>query len=252
MTAQIVKGTTWHKRLGAIENRFRYRVDYVLIDPEQTRGFPSLFSRNRGNVMALHDRDHGGPRDAGRGATWFRDVLAGEGADGAKGWRILLLAQPRILGTRFTPVSFWFAVDAAGHLRAAVAEVNNTYGDRHAYLCAHQDFAPIGPNDVLGAQKMFHVSPFQPVEGKYAFTFRLSERALSVRIDFRTAEGGLDAGIAGPLQPLTSSAILGVMFSRPLGAVRVLALIHWQALRLWWLGATFRQRPLPPAEEISR
>ena len=252
MTARLLSGTTWHRRIGAIENHFRYRVDYVLIDPEDDREFPALFSKNRNNLMALHDRDHGGRRDAGRGADWLREVLADEGADEASGWRIILLAQPRILGTRFTPVSFWFAIDQASQLRAAVAEVNNTYGDRHAYLCAHDGFTPIASSDVMKAQKTFYVSPFQPIEGSYAFSFAITEAAVSVRIRFRNAEGGLDAGIAGPLQPLTSSAILGVLIARPLGAIRVLVLIYWQALKLWWRGAMFRQRPLPPAEEISR
>ena len=227
-------------------------MDYVLIEPEARQGLPALFSTNRRNLMALHDRDHGGPRGAGRGVAWVREVLARTHAAGTQDWRILLLAQPRILGTRFSPVSFWFALDRSGRLRAAIAEVNNTYGDRHSYLCAHADFAPILPGDVLQTDKIFHVSPFQPLSGRYRFSFGLTDQAVSIKIRFRDYEGGLDAGVAGPLRPLSSPAILGVLLRRPLGAVRVLALIHWQAVRLWWRGATFRPRPSPPAEDLSR
>lgn len=252
MTARLVDGTTWHTRLGPVRNTFRYRVDYVLLDPERSGRLPVLFSRNRTNLMALHDRDHGGARGAGQGATWLRDVLKAEDAPACDTWRIVLLAQPRILGTRFTPVSFWFSLDKAGVLRAVVAEVNNTFGDRHAYLCARDGFAPIGPTDVLEARKVFHVSPFQPVEGRYRFAFRLSATAVSVKIDYEHPSGGLNAGLSGQLLPLTNASILRVLFCRPLGAVRVLALIHWQALRLWVRGARFFKRSDPPATEVSR
>lgn len=252
MTAQRVSGTTWHRRLGPIGNAFRYRVDYVLLDPERDVDLPWLFSRNRWNLMALFDRDHGGPRGDGRGAAWMRDVLAEFDAPGSADWRLLLLAQPRILGTRFSPVSFWFALDPEGRLRAAVAEVNNTFGDRHSYLCARPGFLPIATTDVLEARKVFHVSPFQPVEGQYRFTFGLTPDAVSVRIDYRHGAGGLLAGLAGPLSPLKSGAVLGIVARRPLGALRVLGLIHWQAAKLWLRGAPFRPRPAPPEAEVSR
>jgi DUF1365 family protein len=252
MSARLVDGVTWHKRLGAVANAFRYKVDYVLIDPERPGRLPALFSRNRWNVMALHDRDHGGRRGEGQGARWMRGILEAEAAPGAEDWQILLLAQPRLLGTRFTPVSFWLALDRSGALRAAVAEVNNTFGDRHAYLCARDDFAPILPQDVLTARKVFHVSPFQPVAGQYSFRFSLTDAAVSVRIDYTHAGGGLLAGISGRLVPLGNRGILKVLGQRPLGALRVIGLIHWQALRLWWHKAPFHRRPDPPAAEISR
>lgn len=128
-----VRASTWHKRLGSVANAFRYRVDYVLTDAEAPGRLPLLFSHNRGNLMALHDRDHGGPRGNGRGAAWLREVLAAEGIE-VPGMRILLLAQPRMLGTRFTPVSFWFVLNADGAPVVVVAEVNNTFGHRHSYL----------------------------------------------------------------------------------------------------------------------
>jgi DUF1365 family protein len=87
------------------------------------------------------------------------------------GWRdvtdgtLMLLAQPRTLGHVFNPVSFWLAHDKQRRLRAVISEVSNTFGDRHSYLCAHDDHRPITREDTLSAQKIFHVSPFQPIEG---------------------------------------------------------------------------------------
>ena len=80
MKPQLLAGTTWHKRMGNLSNAFRYKVDYVLLEPEQETQLPYLFSRNRGNVVSLHDRDHGGARQDGRGAVWARDILSREGA----------------------------------------------------------------------------------------------------------------------------------------------------------------------------
>ena len=60
------------------------------------------------------------------------------------------------------------------------------------------------------------------------------------------------ATLTGPVRPLTLSGMAGALLRRPFGSRRVLALIHWQALKLWWKGARFRSRPTPPADEVSR
>ncbi|MEM9248144.1 MAG: DUF1365 domain-containing protein [Pseudomonadota bacterium] len=252
---QHVPGETFHGRRGAIRNAFRYSVDYVLLDPEATLDTPRLFSRNARNVASLRDADHGGAPGQGSGAAWVRSVLAAEGLGVADG-RLLLLAQPRLLGHVFNPVSFWFCHDRAGALRVVIAEVSNTFVDRHSYLAYRDDLGVIGPQDTLEARKIFHVSPFQPVGGGYRFRFDLRPDHVDVWIDYRRdagdTEGGLIATLSGPRQPLTSLGLLRAALRRPFGSRRVLALIHWQALKLWWKGARYRARPAPPSEEVSR
>lgn len=245
-----LRGKTFHGRKGAVANRFTYCVDYVLLDPETARG-PRLFSRNRANLTSLWDRDHGGPRGQGRGSAWVRDVLRDQGLPPPA--RIRLLAQTRVLGHVFNPVSFWLIEDAAGDLRVVIAEVTNTYGERHSYLCHRDNLGPIGPADRLGARKIFYVSPFQPVVGEYEFTFDITPARVAIRIDYRSGpREGLVATLAGDLRPLTNAAILGACLRRPFGSRRVLALIHWQALRLWWKGVGHAGPPAPPAREVTR
>ncbi len=257
MTARVehVAGQTFHGRHGPVRNRFTYGVDYVLFDAEARLTTPRLLSRNARNIASLSDRDHGGAPGQGQGAAWVRAVLAAQGLAPVTDGAVLLLTQPRVLGHLFNPVSFWLCHDSAGALRAVIAEVNNTYGDRHSYLCARADHAPISADDTLAARKIFHVSPFQPVAGEYSFRFDIGRDRLSIRIGYRQdteAPGaGLVATLAGPRAPLRDRAILGVMVRR-LGSRRVLALIHWQALRLWWRGARFHTRPEPPAHEVSQ
>lgn len=244
-----LRGTTFHGRKGAVKNAFRYGIDYVLLDAGGSTG-PRLFSRNARNLFSLHDADHGGAPGAGNGAGWVRAVLARHALPGAA--RILLLAQPRVLGHVFNPVSFWLCHDGDGALRAVIAEVTNTFGDRHSYLCHRDDRGPITADDTLHATKLMHVSPFQPATGAYAFRFDISDAAIAIRIDYTTPSGGVVATLAGPRAPLTNGGILRACLRRPFGSRRVLALIHWQALRLAAKRAGYRARPAPPADEVSR
>lgn len=251
---QHIAGTTHHARYGEVGNAFTYGVDYLCLEPEARARGPALFSSNGRNLASLWDRDHGGAPGKGRGAAWVRAVLA-EHQIKLEG-RLLLLAQPRILGHVFNPVSFWLAYDDAGVLRVVIAEVTNTFGERHSYLCHHDDLAPITKRDRLSARKIFYVSPFQKVEGGYTFKFDISERAVDIVIDYRaeTPAGpqGVYATLRGTRAPLTNRSLIGAFLRRPMGSRRVLGLIHWQALKLWWKGATYRTRPAPPVEEVTR
>lgn len=251
-----IPGQTFHGRRGPVKNRFTYGVDYVLFDAEAELKLPLLMSRNRANISSLHASDHGGMPGAGTGAQWARDVLAAHDLTEITSGKLMLLTQPRVLGHLFNPVSFWLCHDNAGDLRAVIAEVNNTYGDRHSYLCVKPDRSVITPQDELGAQKIFYVSPFQPIEGRYAFHFQVDADKVAIRIGYRqdheAPNAGLIATLAGPRKPLTNRVILGAMLRRPFGGRRVLALIHWQALKLWWMGAKFRAHTPPPESEVSQ
>lgn len=246
-----IDGRTFHGRKGAVQNAFTYSVDYVLLDAEREESAPRLFSRNKGWLFSVNDKDHGGPPKDGKGASWVRDIIQRAGLDFEIS-RIELLAQPRVMGHVFNPVSFWLVRGEDEALRTVIAEVSNTYGDRHSYLCHHDDLSPITREDTLCARKIFHVSPFQPVDGDYTFRFDVTKERIGVWIDYKTGNGSLLATLTGDRKPLTNLSILRVMLRRPFGSRRVLGLIHWQALKLWWKGAVFRARPEPPSHEVSR
>ncbi len=244
-----LNGTTTHARRGAIANAFRYGVDYVLIDPEGRRG-PTLFSRNRWNLASVHDRSHGGPMGKGRGAAWAREVLADHGIDLAPDRRLLLLTQPRFLGAVFNPVSFWLVM-AGNDLLAVIAEVSTPFGDRHSYLCQRPGLAPIRRADRITTSKALHVSPYQEIAGEYGFNFDIRPDRIAIRILHTNGGEGVIATLYGPRRPLTNLAILGAYLRRPLGAIRTLLLIYWQALILKLKGARYRNRPEPPAHEVT-
>lgn len=247
---EYIPAHTFHGRKGKVMNAFRYSVDFVLIDPESDLQAPMLFSRNRANLMAFRDSDHGGEPRRGTGAAWLRRQLAEHQLPQPA--RIALLTQPRVLGHVFNPVSFWFCHDESDAIVMVLAEVTNTFGTRHSYLCHKPDLSPITRRDRLSATKMLHVSPFQPCDGGYSFRFDVSADRIGVRIDYGHSRGGLVATLTGPRRVLTNYAILWSVLRRPFGARRVYTLIHWQALKLWWKGARFR--PAPPAHKshVSR
>lgn len=237
-----IQARTLHARRGTLKNVFTYGVDYVLTDLSAER--PWLISRNRFNLWSLWDRHHGGPRDDGNGVAWFKETLTERGfpLDGAQ---LLLLAQPSFLWFHFSPVSFWIAL-VEGKPCAFVAEVNNTFGDRHCYFCAHEDFHPIRKGDKLTAEKLMHVSPFQKVSGQYHFNFEMSETAINIRITYENGDQGVLATLSGNRRPATNRSLVWAALRRPLGAARVLALIHWQAVILYFKRAPFlKKQPAP-------
>ena len=237
-----IQATTLHARRGALKNAFTYGVDFVLTDLED--GLPMLISRNRFNLWSLHDSNHGGTRGHGSGKTWFRTELVSRGFP-IEGARLVLLTQPSFLWFHFNPVSFWIALKDEKPC-AFIAEVNSTFGQRHCYFCAHEDFRPIEKGDWLTATKQMHVSPFQKVEGTYFFHFVLDERAIDIRIRYENGHQGVLATLSGNRQKVTNRSLLWAAIRRPAGALRVLALIHWQAMILWVKRAPFLGRQTEP------
>lgn len=250
LSPRIFFGRVMHRRLRPVENRFVYRVFFLRLPLSALADAGSaLFSIDRWNLFSLRLADYGGGGDP---LAWMRGVLVREGLGHIDG-EIVLQTFPRVLGYVFNPVSFWLCHDREGALRAVLADVSNTFGERHAYLLARHDGAAIGAGDVLEARKDFHVSPFLRIEGGYRFRFVESGERSLVRIDYADAGGDmLHTAISGEAAPLGTRALLRAFFGYPLMTVGVMLRIHVQALRLWLRRVPFITKPEPPRTEISR
>lgn len=241
-------GPVWHRRLRPVAHKFRYGGCFLLLPMRSLReqAWPAL-NRNARGWLSFRDRDHGaGGEDA---LAWFEGLLASEGITDADG-EIWLHTFPRMLGYAFKPVSFWYAHRADGSLAAAMAEVNNTFGERHAYLLA-------GPGLAWGveqqASKVFHVSPFCSTQGQYRFRFERSADRTLVRVDLHDAQGPLlQTSVSGALQPLTAASARRAVLRMPFMTLGVVARIHWQALRLWLKRVPFFRKPPAPDQLVSR
>ena len=136
---------------------------------------------------------------------------------------------------------------------AVLAEVNNTFGERHNYLVAHADGRPIRDGEALDARKVFHVSPFFPVAGEYRFRFDLGPQRRRVEIDYWLAgERVLATALEGVPQTLDAAAARRALLRQPLLTFGIVWRIHWQAARLWWKRAVFHSRPQAPLQETTR
>lgn len=245
MTAQIV-----HARRGGVSHHFRTSALFILLDPKTAKP-PRMMSLNRWNLFSFYERDHGGKRGAGSGSEWAWQQFEAWGFPPAKGRVLALLAQPRFLGYWFNPVSFWMLIEGDKVL-AIIAEVNNTFGQRHSYLLIAPDRGAITKDTQLKARKIFHVSPFQDVSGDYHFGFSISAERIAIRISLKDRAESVYTAMAGPLVTLTSIGILGSALRRPGGAFAVVAQIFWHALRLKLKGAEYRSLPQLPPKDISR
>lgn len=242
-----------HTRTTPRRNAFSYGVYYLCmaLDELPKLNAVRLLSYNRGNLFSLHDKDHG-KADGSSFERWIRGLLNEWKLREADG-RIMLLTMPRLFGYGFNPVSFWFCLDKQGNVRAVVAEVCNTFKDRHSYICFHDDHRPITKDDWIETPKIFHVSPFIEIKGKYRFRFAYGEKNIGVWIDYYDENGMLlTTSLTGKRQPLTSLTLLSCFFRCPLVTLKVIGLIHYQALKLSLKGIRYhRRQPMPPTE-VSR
>lgn len=250
--AELITGQVMHERMRPVRNRFVYPVFCIRVDLARLHTLDSRwFGVDRRRVLSLRTADYG-PRDGSNLLDWIRGVLreAGLPADGP----VHLQTFPRVFGYAFNPVSFWYCHDAAGALRAVMAEVNNTFGEHHRYLLYAKDGAPIGKHTILACPKQLYVSPFCQVEGSYFFRFRDAGDGRFVGIDHDDLQGLLmRTAIGGHAQPFTPANLRRALLRQPLLTVGVVARIHWQALRLWLRRVPLQARPPAPdtASETS-
>ena len=255
-TALVGRGEVRHLRLRPRRHGFAYPTFFLLLPMRAWRdGGERRFevARNRRALLSFFDRDHGDGRDDS--LAWLEDLLRAEGIVDADG-EIWLHCYPRVLGYVFKPVSFWYAHRLDGSLAAVVAEVNNTFGERHCYLLH-------GPGLRFGAEcraaKVFHVSPFCDVRGIYRFRFMRTDPAgqararTVVRIEHDDGDGPLlVTSVSGELAPASARNLRGLLLRMPLMTLGVMARIHWQALRLWLRGTPFHRKPAPPGAFVTR
>jgi DUF1365 family protein len=244
-SATLYFGEVMHARLKPKGHRFSYRVMSLLIDLDrldvadrQSR----LFGVNRPALYSFNEADHGA-RD-GSSLRRFAQRRAAEHGIDLSGGRVLLLCYPRLLGYTFNPLSVYFCHRADGALVLMIYEVRNTFGDIHAYVL------PVKPGESSDAgvrqqqDKLFYVSPFIEMAMRYHFRVLPPGEHVRLRILETDRDGPLLAAtFNGRRRALTSPALLRSFFALPLVTLKIVAAIHWEALRLWLKGARLVPRP---------
>jgi uncharacterized protein len=243
--AALYVGNVMHARLKPVGHRFSYRVMSLLIDLDRLEVADRqsrLFGVNRPALYSFHEADHG-DRD-GSSLRLYVQRRAGEHGIDLTGGRVLMLCYPRLLGYAFNPLSVYFGYDANGEPALLIYEVRNTFGDTHAYVL------PVKRGDISSAgirqtqDKRFYVSPFIGMAMRYHFRVMPPKDRVKLRILATDSEGPLlSATFIGHRRTLTSQELMRSFFLLPLVTLKVIAAIHWEALRLWLKGVRLALEP---------
>jgi hypothetical protein len=245
-------GTLVHQRHWPRRHRLRYALFQLLLDLDEAPRLAArlaLFSYNRFNLFSFHERDHG---DGGAAPlrVWIEAALGKAGVD-IGGGAVKVLCMPRVLGHVFNPLSIYFCYDPSGALAAMIYEVNNTFGQRHSYVIPLADAD--GGDIRQSCAKAFHVSPFMDMAMTYEFRLTRPGETLSTAVLGRDLDGRLilSASFAARRRPLSDRTLLGALIAYPLLTFKVVAAIHWEAVKLAARGLRLRPAPAEPAEAIT-
>jgi uncharacterized protein len=233
--ASIYRGTVTHRRLRPVAHALAYDVAAILVDVDQIALSAKqcrFLSYNRFNFFGIDDRDHG----AGDGSTIheyvWNIVKSKSGTEDV--CHIFMLCYPRLLGFVFNPMTTFFCVDGSGQVKMMIYEVHNTFGGRHSYVT---DVIRADQPNYFQTEKVFYVSPFNKVEGHYGLKASPPAERVSVGVALTTAEGPtMNAYFVGKRETLNDRNLLQVFFAYPLMTLKVVAAIHFEALKLWWKG----------------
>ncbi|MBP1856888.1 DUF1365 domain-containing protein [Rhizobium herbae] len=246
--AVLYAGRVMHQRMKPVGHRFSYDVFSLMIDLDrldEADGLSRVFSVNRRNLLSFHETDH--TSDSGGSLRSYVDALLVETGLPGRAARVLLVCYPRILGLVFNPLAVYYCYGDAGALTAMIYEVRNTFGERHTYVC------PIELDDISNAgirqqcDKLFHVSPFIPMAMRYQFRMLPPGEEIRWRILETDKDGPLlSATFSGVQVPLKTGKILRLVARIPHLTLKIVAGIHWEALKLWVKGVRTIARPQAP------
>jgi len=254
---ELCQGRVMHARLRPFVHRFVYRVFCLRLRIDTPRALQSynswLFGVERARPVSFWSEDHGS-HDGSDLYEWIKQQLAQTSLDFEVG-AVTLQCFPRVFGYVFNPVSFWFVHDKHGQLRVLLAEVNNTFGQKHQYLLNAQTLNPIDEDTELECMKVFHVSPFCAVVGSYRFKYSHRSGNQRVSIDYHDlpehAVPLLRTAIVTQAEPLTTRRLFFTVLSMPMMTVGVMLRIHIQAFKLWRKGARYHSVPALPTQELT-
>jgi len=220
-----------HRRTHPIDYAFAHRTTMWLVDLDDPN---AAFPRWLRPLASIRPRDHFTHDDAP-----LRDKVR-EYLDAHQlPWRadrVLMLANARSLGYVFDPLTTYFCFDSAGRLEGVLAEVHNTYGERHCYP------VPVAEDGAPTLDKEFYVSPFFTVEGRYDIRTKLTDGQVMIAISLtQDDEVVFKASVRGDLEPATPSRTLRRVLANPIPSQRVSALIRLHGIRLW-----LRRLPVVP------
>ena len=244
-------GKVLHHRLRPKAHSLTYSIYSLLIDLDELDTLNTrltLFSVNRFNLFAVHEKDYGNGDETPL-KTYVTNTMETAGLAWSHG-PIRLLTMPRILGYAFNPLSVFFIHNTNGSLAAILYEVNNTFGQRHSYLMGVENGAT--GRLVQNCDKCFYVSPFLDMALGYEFHIDAPQDSFALTIKVSDEQGLMLTAVQNETRvALTDKALLTAFITHPLLTLKVIGAIHWEALKIWVKGIKLVPRPNAPNHKVS-
>ncbi len=238
MNSRIYDAVVSHTRTSPHKNSFRYNVCTFLLDLEELDELDKehlFFARNSFSLFSFYDKDHiqFGEKDT---LSNLKAFLSASGVSETIG-KVYLLTNLRVLGYVFNPVSFYFCFSEKGNLLCSVQEVGNTFGEIKPYVglvIPNNKGTIANPQFHIRVKKDFYVSPFISLDSEFEFRLNFPEEDLKIGVDsWENGKRILTTSFFGKKIPFRNKN-LGFLFARfPFVTVKIIVLIHWQALKLW-------------------
>ncbi|HMV76527.1 MAG TPA: DUF1365 domain-containing protein [Leptospiraceae bacterium] len=232
LNSSVFDCSVFHRRIRPKENTFQYNLYTFYIDLDEIEILDretSFFSSERFNLFSFYREDHldFGFSSAKENILFY---LRTKGIQNVE--KICLLTHLRIIGYIFNPVCFYYCFDSAGNSVCVIAEVHNTFGEMKPFLIMRS--ADSESPFSLRETKFFYVSPYEEFDTEFEFSLRDVSDRFSLKIDdYRNNEKIFTSAYSGRRKPFSDSEILKRFLLHPLMTLRVIALIHWQALILY-------------------
>jgi uncharacterized protein len=248
----LYKALIMHNRLTPKPHRFHYNVFMFYIDLDEIDGLAKklrMFSRNKFNFFSFRDSEHlqlpiDKPDTTKSTKEHIRNYLKQNGVDIGKG-RIMLLTNMNVLGYNFNPVSFYFCYNEKNEIECAIAEISNTFREMKPFFLGRDQLKD--GKFHLNTAKYFYVSPFIDHDTNFDFNLEIPGEKLNIRIDdFKDGKRFFISTLTGKRKELSNFNLLLYSIKFPFITLKVISLIHWQALRLWLKKLPFHKKKAYP------
>lgn len=223
-----------HERYVKPLYQFNYHLAYLYFDIDQY--FFINTTRFLGGLLSLRASDYGFRNTQYSVRDWVEDHLSNHALN--KPAKIFLFTLPRLFNFGFNPINIYFCFDNNQYCYAKICEVNNTFGQKTAYVLQH--------NHTDNIEKNLHVSPFFDLNKHYQFNIDVPDVQCRTKIKLiQTEQTQFQAILWGKQTPATPFYFAKILLTMPLMTLKVMAAIHWQALKLALRGAKFHRNPHP-------
>jgi DUF1365 family protein len=230
-----------HTRTTPIRNTFGYRSYLWLVDLDALPRLPRYLRP----FARFESRDHCG--EPGRTLRENLDSYLHDNGVDLRGGAVRMLTNARVLGYVFNPLTVYWCHAVTGELACVVAEVHNTYHQRHRYL--------LFPDRHGRAQsaKQFYVSPFNEVAGRYTMSLPEPGQALRLSVTLHPPTGApFVASVSGSRRPARGRGMLRLLLGRPCTTLLISFRIRRQGIGLYLRGLPIVPRRTPSAPSAEQ